>query len=286
VALARFSFLVKPFLSLGAASFCVAANLVPADAADLTMPANSPGWFVTIGAGSIGAPTFPGSKTWEAFPTGYFDYRRAGDPAPFLSPDDGFGIPLFNLGWLKAGPVGRFVPARGLRNGNEDFYGLHNVGWSLELGGFAEVWMADNHLRTRLELRQAVNGNNGLDANVAIDGVVRTGPWIFSLGPRVQLGNSTYMNAYFGVTPYEASINKIVTPYRAYGGVTSFGGEAAVKYTLSRNWSATIFGGYNRFVNSAAESPIPNKLGSLNQFTAGGRIDYSFDFAGLGILGF
>jgi outer membrane scaffolding protein for murein synthesis (MipA/OmpV family) len=131
-----------------------------------------------------------------------------------------------------------------------------------------------------------VNGHNGLDANVEIDAVERYGPWTLSIGPRLALGNSTFMNAYFGVQPYEAAINKAVYPYQAGGGVTSFGGLAAVKYDFSRNWSVTLFGGYDRYVNSAAESPIPNRLGTNNRFTAGGIVAYSFDFGGLGIFGY
>jgi outer membrane protein len=234
----------------------------------------------TLGLGPQVIPSFPGAKTYRVWPTGTFSWRRPGDPPAFSAPDDGFGLALLDLGWLRAGPVGRFLPRRGLGNGNGNFYGLHNVGWTFEIGGFTEVWLA-SFLRTRLELRQGVNGHNGLDANVGIDAIAKFGPLTFSLGPRLALGNSTFMNAYFSVSPIEAAANGRVGPYQATGGVTSFGGLVSARYDLLSNLSATLYGGYDRLVNSAAASPIPNRLGSLNQWTGGVLLSYSFQVPGL-----
>lgn len=252
-------------------SVAVAAELAPPPAA-----APAPGWTVSVGVGPEVLPSFPGARTYRVWPTGTLAWRGPNDPPAFAAPDDGFGVALLDLGWIKAGPVGRVLPRRGLSNGNGNFFGLHNIGWTLELGGFVELWASEN-LRTRLELRQGVNGSRGLEGNVGIDFVERYGPFTFSIGPRLALGNDRFMNAYFSVTPAEALANGIVSPYRAYGGVTSFGGLTSVKYDIAPTWSVTAFGGYNRFVNSAAESPIPNRLGSLNQFSAGALVAYSFN---------
>ena len=264
---------------------CVSTHTLAADLAPPPVAPADTGWLVTIGAGPQALRSFPGAGTYIAAPIGHFDYRRANEPESFYAPDDGFGVALLNLGWIKAGPVGGFVPRRGLSNGNGNFYGLHNVDLTIQGGGFVEIWLAD-FLRTRLELRQAFNGNHGLQGNVAIDAVERFGPATLSIGPRMVLGNGTFMNAYFSVTPFEAAANGRVTPFQASGGVMSVGGLASAKFDISRNWSVSIFGGYQRLVNSAAESPIPNKLGSLNAASAGGILAYSFDFKGLGILGF
>jgi outer membrane protein len=244
------------------------------------------GWVVTLGLGPQVLPDFPGSKSYTVLPTGHFEYRRPGDPPTFYAPDDGVDIALLDLGWFKAGPVARFVERRGLSDGNGNFFGLHNVDWSIEGGGFVEFWPWRDHLRTRLELRQGITGHHGLVGNVEIDAVQRYGAFTFSLGPRLALGNDRYMQNYFSVTPQEAALNGRVTPYQAYGGVTSMGALGSIKYDFTPNWSATGFGGYDRFVNSAAESPITNNLGSKNQFTGGVIVAYSFNFGGLGIFGF
>jgi outer membrane scaffolding protein for murein synthesis (MipA/OmpV family) len=255
-------------------SAAAAADLAPAPA-----PAPSP-LIVTLGLGPQVIPSFPGARTYRVWPIGTLAWRRQGDPEIFTAPDDGFGLALLDIGWLRAGPVGRVLPRRGLSNGNGNFYGLHNVGWTLEIGGFTEVWLAP-FLRTRVEVRQGINGHNGLDANVGIDGIAKFGAWTLSAGPRLALGNSTFMNAYFSVTPAEALANGRVGPYQASGGVTSFGGLVSAKYDFMPNLSATLYGGYERLVNSAAASPIPNRLGSLNQWTGGVVFAYSFQVPGL-----
>ena len=39
-----------------------------------------------------------------------------------------------------------------------------------------------------------------------------------------------------------------------------------------------MFGGVNRYVSSAGGSPIPNRIGSLNNFTAGALVAYTFNW--------
>ena len=248
-----------------------------ADATPSVSPAPPPpGWQITVGLGPELQTAFPGARAVTVWPTGTLDVRRPGEPIPFSSPDDGFGIPLLDYGWIKAGPVGRIVPSRGTSNGNGAFYGLPYVGWTLELGVYGELWLGE-HFRARAEVRQGVNGHDGLDSNIAFDAVQRWGAFTFAIGPRLQLGDTQYMNAYFSVTPAQAFINGRVTPYQAYGGLASAGVLGSVKYEFMPTWSATVFGGYNRLVASAAASPVPNNLGSLNEYQAGLVIAHTFN---------
>jgi MipA family protein len=230
------------------------------------------------------ANSFPGSRTYTGYALPYLDWRKPGEREAFHSPDDGFGVTLLDLGYFKAGPVGRYIEERGLSNGNGNFSGLANVGWTVELGGFFEVWPTD-WLRGRFELRQGINGHNGLDGNIEIDAIARYNTWTFAIGPRAQLGDSRYMSAYFSVTPAEAAANGRVTPFNAHGGFESLGMLSSVKYQVLPNWSVTGFGGYNRLVSSAADSPIPTRLGSKNEFIGGALIEYTFSWAGLSSLG-
>ena len=136
----------------------------------------------------------------------------------------------------------------------QNFFGLHNVGFTAELGGFLELWPVD-FIRARFEARGGVSGAHGFDANIELDVVERYGPWTFSAGPRFQFGDNQFMNAYFSVTPAEAFLNGNIFPYQAHGGVTSVGGLGAIKYNFTPTWSATAFGGVNRYVDSAARKP-------------------------------
>jgi outer membrane scaffolding protein for murein synthesis (MipA/OmpV family) len=266
------SFALASFLSASAtAAFA-------ADAALASQPSQAAStWIVTLGVGPQVQTAFPGAKSVTVWPTGSFDAHRSGDPEPaFTAQDDGIGVPLLDYGWIKAGPVGRIVPSRGLSSGNGAFYGLPNVNTTVELGIYGELWFMD-HLRLHAEVRQGVNGHDGLDANLALDAVEKLGAFNFAIGPRLQAADKQYMKTYFSVTPYQAILNGRVTPYQASGGLASAGAFASIKYDITPAWSATLFGGYNRLVSSAAASPIPNKLGSLNEYTAGVLIAHSFD---------
>ena len=262
-------------LALASLLSATAPAAFAADVAPLPAPAPS-GWQVTVGLGPQVQTAFPGARALTVWPTGTLDLRRPGEPVPWSSPDDGFGLSLLDYGWIKAGPVGRIVSARGLSGGNGAFYGLPNVGWSLELGIYGELWYTE-HFRARAEVRQAVNGHDGLDANIALDAIQKIGAFTLAIGPRLQLGDTQYMNAYVSVTPYQAVLNGRVRPYQAYGGLSSAGVLGSVKYDFMPTWSATLFGGYNRLVSSAAASPIPHNLGSLNQYTGGVVIAHAFN---------
>lgn len=242
-------------------------------------------WLLTVGVGPTVQNQFPGSKTYTVVPNGQLARWKAGQPEPFIAPDDGFSIDLVDIAGFSFGPVGRYISRRGLSDGNGNFFGLHNVGWSLELGVYGEYWIM-NFLRTHLEVRQAVNGHKGLEANLSIDGVYRMGPWTFSAGPRVGYGDGTFMNAYYSVTPFEASINPLVTPYHASAGIDTVGGLLSARYDFNRSWNTTVYGGYNRLVGPAGWSPIPNRLGSRDEFIGGATVAYTFAWGGLGILGF
>ncbi|MGO9846550.1 MAG: MipA/OmpV family protein, partial [Methylocella sp.] len=155
-----------------AASSANAADLAPAP------PAPVEGWTLTLAVGPEVFTSFPGAKSVSIWPTGYISYRRPGEPEPFVSPDDGLGIALLNLPWIKAGPVARFISQRTLSGGfgtlgnNDSFYGLHNVGFTAELGGFLELWPTD-FFRARLEARNGISGAQGFDGNVELDIVQR-----------------------------------------------------------------------------------------------------------------
>ncbi|MGH6935159.1 MAG: MipA/OmpV family protein [Methylocella sp.] len=269
---------------------------IAASAANAAEPAPQPpapveGWTITLGVGPQVFTSFPGARSVSIWPTGYITYRRPGQPAPFVSPDDGLGIALLDLPWIKAGPVARFINQRSLSGGfgtignNRKFFGLHDVGFTAEIGGFLELWPTA-FIRARFEARQGVSGAQGFDANIQLDAIGRYGPWTLSAGPRFRFGDNRFVNAYFSVTPAEAFLNGNVFPYQARGGLTSVGGFGTIKYDFTPTWSTTVFGGASRWVGSAGASPIPNRLGSLTDLAAGVIVAYSFNWNGFNWNGF
>lgn len=285
----RYSTAVRLVASLGFASItsvAMAADLPSREAPPVFVPPEVGGFTVTIGAGPDVTNQFPGSKSITVLPTFHLGYRKAGEPDPFYTPDDAFDIALYENPFFRIGPAANYINNRGLSNGNGNFFGLHDIGGTIEVGGFVEVYPIPNHLRLRGELLKGVTGSRGLVGNLGADGYQKMGPVEFSIGPRLGFGDQRYADQYFSVTPLEASINRMVTPYQAQGGLTSVGGLATVRYDLNAQYSVLLFGGYSRLVDSVGASPIPTKLGSRDQFTAGATLNYTFAFKGFGILGY
>lgn len=231
------------------------------------------GWIVTVRLTGAVTPSFPGSSQLRPYPFPSIGFRRVGEPEAFSTPDEGFGVAVIDMGNFRAGPVANFVFKRGQRDG---LFGLRRVGLTHEVGGFVEFMPAE-HVRTRAELRQGVDGHRGFVAVLSADvyGSVENGVSA-SIGPRLDLGDNRYANAYFSVSPVESALNGRLTPYSATGGFTSVGGVATLRFDFTENASATFFGGLQRLTGSVGDSPIPNILGSRNQFTAGLSIGRSF----------
>jgi outer membrane protein len=245
-------------------------------AADFGVPPptqSADGWIVTVRVTGAVTPSFPGSSKMRPYPFPSISFRRVGEPEAFSTPDDGFGLSLIDTGNFRAGPVANFVFKRGQRDG---LFGLRRVGLTHEIGGFVEFTPVE-HVRARAELRQGIDGHKGFVAVIGADVYGSTVNGLSaSIGPRFDFGDNRYANAYFSVSPVEAILNGRLAPYSASGGFTSVGGLATVRFDFTKSASATLFGGLQRLTGSVGDSPIPNLLGSRNQFTAGLSIGRSF----------
>ncbi len=270
-----------------------ASMAVPALAADLpsravtpTFADTAPIFTVIIAAGPQVSPDFPGSKNYYVLPSIHLAYLKPGEKDSFYTQDDSFDFRVIDTTYFKAGPAANFVNRRGLSDGNGAFFGLPNVSDSIELGGFVEVWPAPEHLRLRGEIRKAVTGHDGVVGSVGADFIGRLGPFQASLGPRVKFGDQRYVDHYFTITPVEAALNGRVGAYQANGGLTSVGAFATLRYDINKTYSATLFGGYDRFANNIGDSPVVTTLGTRDQFTGGVTLAYTFGFKGFGVLGY
>ena len=256
------------------------ASATIASAADLERPtsgqlATAPDdWIVTVRAKAIASPEYPGSKDYSFFGYPALSLRKASSPATFSAPDDNVSLALFDRGWLKAGPVGKFVSARRASEHSE-LFGIHNVGWTVELGGFVEIWPSDR-FRTRFEVRQGIRGHEDIVGTVAADWVQPLGNWTFSIGPRVNIVGNRFADRYFSISPIEAAFNGRVTPFKARGGFESIGATGAATYQWSPAWGTTAYVRYERLIGDAGRSPMSSVLGTRNQWTVGGNISYSF----------
>ena len=220
------------------------------------------------------SPEFLGSKNYglTAYPS--ISVRRAGTPESFSAPDDGIGLDLSPLDWLRCGPVVHYQGGRYL-SGNPELHGLHKVPWTLQGGGFVELWPT-GHIRARAELVHGFRSGDGFAAYLSADWVERLGKWTLSGGPRFSLEDTKDMRTRFGVTFEDALNNGFVSPYRPNGGLSGAGLAAAASYQWNDQWAATGYGGYQRLIGDAGKSPIVTHLGSRDEFSLGARLSYSF----------
>jgi outer membrane scaffolding protein for murein synthesis (MipA/OmpV family) len=269
---------LTPSLALGSLLACgmLVSSAQAADPVFGTPPSAATGWIATVKGNLKVGPSYPGSDDFSfvAFPS--VSFRRAGTPERFSAPDDGLSFSLLeDNSALRFGIVGRFQGGRYLED-DRRLFGLDKVNWAVEPGLFIEFWPVE-FLRARAEIRRGFNGHEGFVGDLGLDFVQRYGAFTFSVGPRVGLGDSEFTRTYFGVTPYEASLNGLVTPYDPSGGFTNVGATSALTYNWSEQWSTTGYVTYKRLVGDAADSPIVKRFGSENQIGLGLTVSYSFD---------
>jgi outer membrane protein len=234
------------------------------------------GRIVTIGGGVQTYPKFPGSDSYGINPLPIFGLRREGAPIPFKAPDDAFGF-----GFLSSDSVVNFGPALRIQNKREeDDVGapVGDVGMTFEVGGFVSVSPVRN-IRLRAELRQGINGHEGLVGDLGADFVLRDeDTYIFSIGPRARWGDNDFHDAYFGVPAAIPASGLAV--YDPGSGFYAVGAVAGLTYRLGRNWGMQGYVGYDRLIGDAADSPIVRRFGSRDQFSGGAGLFLEFNVGG------
>ncbi|UZK68338.1 MipA/OmpV family protein [Sphingomonas sp. S1-29] len=217
-------------------------------------------------------PSYPGSDSYDVRP--FLDVSRTrGDiPFAFEAPDESGGLPLLTKGRFQIGPAFGF---EGRRRGREVGGALPDVGFTVELGGFAQYAVTDA-VRVRVEARQGIGGHKGLIANISGDYVMRDADrWLFSIGPRLTLSNSRYNRAFFGVAPADAAASGLPA-YTADGGLQAVGATAGLLRQLTPSWGVYGYTKYDRLVGDPGGSPLVREFGSRNQLSGGLALTYTF----------
>ena len=217
------------------------------------------------------SPSWPGAKDLSVGP--YIDGSRTRESEfAFEAPDESFGSPLLRAGNFAFGPAFDFIGKRTAADVGAD---LPKVGFSIEAGGFAQVELTPA-LRLRLEGRKGLSGHKGWTGEISADYVARKGDdWLFSIGPRVTLGDAKYTRAYFGVTPAAAATSGLAA-FDPDGGIQSVGIAAGYHRMLGKNWGIAAYGRYDRLVGDASDSPVTRELGSRDQPSVGLALSYTF----------
>lgn len=227
---------------------------------------------VRAGAGAQTVPQFPGADGNKVSFYPDFTVARGSDPFPFEAADESFGGPLLSVGPFEFGPAGNIQSKRSRRNLP---VAMDEVGFSFEAGAFAQLWATDN-LRLRVEGRRGLSGHKAWVGSVSADYIVRDADkYVFSIGPRVTLGEGKYQRAYFGVNAGEAARTGL-PQYRPDAGVSAVGAVAGGNYALGGRWGLVGYLRYDRLTGDAADSPFVQTYGSRDQYSGGLGLTYTF----------
>jgi outer membrane protein len=261
-------------LGAGLATGAFALSVGEAQAQTTNVFAGS--WTMTIGAEGRVVPQFEGAKNYRIRPMPIFSLQRSGAPNRFRAPDDGIRIGLVEVENVRVGAVGKF---RGRRAESDAaaLQGLGNVGFTAEIGGFAEIWATQN-FRLSAEMRHGIGGHTGVLADLGADLVMRPDmQWTLSVGPRLSWSNAEYNRTYFGVTREQQAAGSRLALYSPGSGIRSLGLVGSASYAVTPDWTVRAFARYDRLAGDVRKSPLVRTHGSPNQFSAGFGLSYSFN---------
>jgi MipA family protein len=231
-------------------------------------------WVVTIGGYGVIEPAFAGSKDFSYTGRPIFNVQRAGTKEWLTLPNDAFGIALYETGNFRVGVAGDYLNHRTHNSAPSALNGIHDVGYTVEAGGFAEYYPAP-FLRTRVELLQGLTGADGLEANVMADFIFKASPQLLlTAGPRLQVVNDKFASAFYSTTAADS-----VGAYSAAGGAYTAGVDVTARYNLTEAFSLRAFAEWNRLLGDAAESNLVQQRGSADQLQAGVGAAYKFNLS-------
>ena len=261
-------------LALAGAASAADIGATPAPGAYAVPPV--PAWIATVGVEGRVETEFAGGDTYTVRAAPIFGFRRVGTPEQFRAPRDGAGIALFETQSLKIGPNLK-VRAQRKELDSSALYGLGDVGWAVEVGGFVEYWWAP-WLRTRAEVRQGFGGHQGVVADLTADFVVPVTPALtLSGGPRVSFATAKALEPYFGIDTWQSFWSGLPT-YDPKGGLYSVGAGAQARYFWTPELATHVYVEYQHLMDGAANSPLVQYRGSPDQFTFGFGVTRAFTF--------
>lgn len=237
----------------------------------------SSGWLVTINAKAALTPKYTGAAKYGAIAYPTLSFRRPGDPVLWTSPDDSISFRAVESGRFAFGPTLAYRGGRYSANA-PDLRGIHKPRWTVEAGAFADLWLAQDMLRARAEVRRGFRKEDGFVATFGADWVMKQGRLTLAAGPRAKWGNDHFVQNQFGVTQADNALNPRYAVYTPKSEFYAIGAYGSATWKQDENWSYTLHGGYDRLRGDAAKSPIVQNTGSRNQWMAGVIASYTFEW--------
>lgn len=229
-----------------------------------------PDWRVTLGAGVDFDPLYEGSKRYHFLPSVVLDVRYR--DILFISDGEGAGVNLVRGENYRGGVAIAYDLGRD-HHIQTRLSGLGNVEAAPEAKAFFDYFFKAVVLN--LDLRQGLGGNDGLVGDVGFYVPLQVPLvedfYVFT-GPSVTLADDRYMQAFFGVSPAQASHSQFHV-FTARGGLYRAGWGVTAVHRMTDHWWIEVEGAWQYLLGDAARSPIVEDRDELN---AGFNVLYRF----------
>ncbi len=215
-----------------------------------------PTWQTEIGVGTQFAPGADGIGRYQAQVGPAIDIRYK--DIAFLSTGEGLGVNLFSFRHISVGAAVTYDLGRSPHVDGKALTGLGTIHLAPEAKIFATTVLGKGFpLTIRVDARKQLGASNGyigdIGAYLPMPGSSAKFAWF--IGPTVTIADSRYMNAYFGISKVQAA-DTHYRRYKAAGGFKSAGLGISTVYFVTPSVIIDVNGAFDRFLGSAAESPI------------------------------
>jgi outer membrane scaffolding protein for murein synthesis (MipA/OmpV family) len=213
---------------------------------------------VSLGLGSVFAPTYEGSSKLQASPYPFIDITGLFHDRVSISTTHGIALNVIDLPSIKAG-VNVSYGVRRTQGSDDHLLGVPDIGSDAVVGGF--ITYEFQPFSVGLAVQQRLGPSGGLTASLGGDYSFRPISRLkIAVGPRIVFADKNYEQSFFGVSERtSAEATALGNPLRSYdtaAGLRNVELVMSAKYALSERWSLGGNLGLSELLASAASSPL------------------------------
>jgi MipA family protein len=227
-------------------------------------------WSITVGAFTVTAPTYPGSKDRTTLPLPYWeiDYRHQF----YSSGLDVLGYHIFTNDNWDTGAALQYDITERLEKSDDRLQGLGDVHSTIRARAFAGYSVSLLTVSGAVS-KDIANNSQGTLLTLDITGNIPfVELWFFSAGPGVTWGDNEYIKTFFGVTPQQSS-HSAFPIFKTNTGLVDAHINFLASYSISDHWKLTGVWYMARLLDNVAASPITE---TRNQLTGLVSLGYKF----------
>jgi MipA family protein len=227
-------------------------------------------WVVTLGAGVMVGPKYPGSNSmrFQPIPAIDIEYKNL----LFAKQDMPLGVYFINTPVWSAGLAVQYDNTQRRPSDNPALASIGGVDSTYRAKLFGSYTLSALTFST--SAAQDIGGHSEgllIDANVI--GTLPLGSkWYLSAGPGATWGNSQYQNTFFGVNQAQSAASGL-PQYQAHAGLRDIYLSFEADYLITKHWTATATVKIAQLQSSAAHGPVTQ---SRQQTTTTAALSYTF----------